>query len=390
MIKYTRLLVGIVVISSILGIFLFPSCSKEGETFQINVQLTDVPEENLIRVDLVNMETKEVFSKEFVGESSIDISFSDSIAKLSFFYLDVTEFILEEKKTIPHLSKKLFIRNEEVTVKGKIDNPKVITDSETQSVLEQWYKESQHIREPLSDLKWDLYEDYKKGDVNTKKFKDGMALREELSTKLKELVVGFIEEHKHSETAAFLLNLNYQNLSMDTLQDLYQTLGETIKNSKYNEPIKIYLTTEVLNLGDYWNDFTAFNTDGDSQLLSEVEQSADKYMLIVFARRGCMPCENSISELKGIYENYHEGLEIVSYYQDITAEELKSKAISNDIEWTFLGTNKKSDRRTMRSYDVEAFPQFVLISPERKLIYSWKKGYEKGSLTEKVKEYLGS
>lgn len=144
-----------------------------------------------------------------------------------------------------------------------------------------------------------------------------------------------------------------------------------------------------METGDYWNDFTAFNTDGDRLLLSEVDKGADKYMLLVFARRRCIPCENSISELKTIYTKFRDKLEIVSYYQSISADELKSKAESNRLEWTFLGSTE-SDHQTLRSYDAGGVPKFILISPERKIIYSWKMGYEKGSLREKVQEYLGS
>jgi hypothetical protein len=264
------------------------------------VELTDVPD-NLVHISLMNWETEEIVTKEFTGESSIDISFTGSVPELSFFYLDVDEFILEEKKVIQHLSKKLFIGNEEVTIKGKIDSIEVITNSETQKVLEQWNKESKHINEPLHDLKVKMYEDYKKGDVHTQEFKDNMVVREDLSSQLDQMMVRFIAKHKNSESAAFLLNLNYQQLPLDTVRELYHTLGETIKQSKYNDPIEIYINTEVLDIGDDWNDFTAFNTDGDSLLLSEVKQSANRYMLLVFSRRGCIPCENSISELKDIY-----------------------------------------------------------------------------------------
>ncbi len=318
------------------------------------------------------------------------MGFTGSVTDLSFFYLDVNEFIMEEKRVIQHISKKLYIGNEEVMIKGELDNPKVITNSETQSVLEKWYNDAKHILEPLRDVKKKLYEDYKIGAFESRSYKDNLVIYRDLISQEKNAVTDFISKHKNSETAAYLLYYFYERLTMDTVQELYDTLGETIKQNKYNEAIEIYLTTKVLEIGDNWKDFTAFNTDGDTILLSEVEQSTNKHMLLVFSRRGCIPCEKAIPELKDIYKKYHEELRLVSYYQDITAEELKSKAENDEIEWTYLGTNKSSDRRTSRLYDAAAVPKFVLISPERKLIYSWKKGYEKGALTEKLEEYLGS
>jgi len=381
------ILFGSLLLLAILA-FSFPF-KKESDGYRVNVELTNVPD-NLIHISLKNLEKEQEDVKEFTGETSIDICFTGSVQELSFFSLSIYEIREEdeEKRLIQHLNKRLFINNEEVTIKGEIDSIEVITNSETQKVLEQWNKEANHILEPLSNVKSKLFEAYKKGAFETESYKDNLAVYRDLIAQEKDAVAGFISRNKNSKTAAFLLNLYHERLPLDTVQELYRTLGETIKQSKYNDPIEIYITTEVLDIGDNWKGFRAFNTKGDSILLSEVEKIADKYMLLAFARRGCIPCEKSISELKDIYKKYRGKLEIVTYYSDISVEALKSKAERNDIEWTFLGT-KESDHQTLRSYGAKGVPKFVLISPERKIIYSRKLGYEKGTLTEKVEEYLG-
>lgn len=380
--KKNVLCFGFLLLSIVLTVVYSSSCKKEGKGYKVNVELNDIP--NHIRVNLYNWDTKEGLTKEFVGESSVDFSFTGTVTDLSFFYLEFYEIPEEQKKRIPRLSKILYIGNEEVTIQGEIDSVHVSTNSATQNVLEQWYSESKHIRNPLRDVKMKLFEDSKKGAFESKSYKDNLVIYRNLVAKEKNAVTEFISNHPDSETAAYLLFRFYERLPMDTVRELYDTLGETIKENKYNDPIEIYLTTKVLEVGDYWNDFTAFNTKGDSILLSDVEQGAGKHLLLVFSRRGCMPCESSISELKDIYEKHHEELEIISYYQNISAGDLKAKTESNQIEWTFLGTEMRSDRRTLRSYDVGGFPKFVLISPERKITYSWKKGYERGLLLEKL------
>ncbi len=359
--------------------------NKKRDSYIVNVELNNTP--NHFRVSLMNWDTQQDVTKEFIGESSIDISFTGSVSDLSFFYLEFYEILEDEKRIIPHLSKIFYIGNEEVTIQGEIDSINVSTDSKTQNVLEQWYSESKHIKDPLRDVKMKLFEDYKKGAFESTSYKNNLVIYRDLVAQEKNAVAKFISKHPDSETAAYLLYRFYERLPMDTVRKLYDILGKTIRQNKYNDPIEIYLTTKVLELGDYWYDFTAFNIEGDSLLLSELEQSANKYMLLVFARRGCMPCENSISELKTIYEKHHEELEIVSYYQDISASDLKVKAEINEIEWTYLGSTE-SDYRSLRAYDVDGVPKFVLISPERKITYSWKKGYERGLLLEKLDNYF--
>lgn len=77
---------------------------KESDGYRVNVEITDAPD-NLIHITFLNQDTKEMVTKEFTGESSIDISFTGSVNKLSFFYLDIVEFFIEKKRVIQHLSK---------------------------------------------------------------------------------------------------------------------------------------------------------------------------------------------------------------------------------------------------------------------------------------------
>lgn len=375
----------------LLQLLLFLFCSgstvgQESDGYRIHLEVSDLPEQ--LQISLTNGVTKEVVTKEFEGESSVELTFTGTVPELTNFdlrfskvyYAGITELISSEK---------FYIGNDEVVLKGSIDSLEVTTNAETQLVLEKWKKESKQIKEQLREVKKKLFNAFAKGETKTKAYKEDIELRDDLSLKEEKAAVRFISRHNDSETAAYLLSIYYQRLPLDTLRKLYDELGETIKQSKYNEAIDIFLTTDVLTLGDSWYAFKAFNADGDTVSLSEPQGSAGKYILLAFVKRGCLPSEGAISELKEIYKKYHDKLEVVSYYQGISVSDLKAKVDFNEIEWTCLGS-KKPDRRTLRSYNAEAFPQFVLISPERKLIYSWKKGYGEGLLTKKVEEYLGS
>ncbi len=385
--KKQIILLGAILVLSVLLILVFSiPFNKDTNTYKINIKLTNVP--NHLRISLQNWYTKDEVVKDFNGESSIDIDFTGSVSELSFFYLEFYEIQEDGKRIVPLRTKQLFIGNEEVTLTGEINNLDVITNSETQNIIEEWFSEAKHIFDPLRKVKSILFIYSQKGEYDSREYKDNLVIYKDLLIQEEEAAVDFISRNSHSKTSAFLLNRYYHRLSMKKVEELYRKLGETIKQSRFNDPIEIYLTTEVLEIGDYWYDFTAFNKKGDSILLSDVEQGACKHLLLVFSRRGCIACENSTLELKAIYEKHHEELEIVSYYQDISANDLKAKAESNQIEWTLLGTEMRSDRRTLRSYDVGGFPKFVLISPERKITYSWKRGYEKGLLLEKLDNYF--
>lgn len=362
------------------------SSGQDNNGYKIHVELKDIPEH--LQVSLTNGITKEVVTKMFEGESSVEFTFTGTVSESTNFDLSFSKIYFGGYPDLIS-SEMIFIGNEEVVLKGKIDNLEVITNSETQRVLEKWKNESKQIRKQLRDVRMKLFIAFSKGETKTKVYKENMKLRDDLSLKEEKAAVSFISRQNDSETAAYLFNIYYQRLPFDTIQKLYDELGETIKQSRYNEPIHIYLTTDVLNLGDPCSDFKAFNADGDTISFSEIDGSEDKYILLAFVKRGCIASEGATSEMKGVYKKYRDKLELVSYYQQISVSDLKAKVEFNQMEWTCLGS-KEPNRHTLRSYNVEAYPQFMLISPERKLIYSWKKGYEKGALTKKVEEYLGS
>lgn len=378
------LVVFIYLVFLILAILI--SCKPNSDEYRIHLELEKIPKH--FQVSLYNRITKEEITKEFIGDTFVEMTFTGSVSELTSFNLYFWELLLEEKNIVLLRKERLLIDNEEVILRGEIDNLDITTNSETQKVLMQWRDDAKEVLVPLHEVKTILYEAYKNGDTENQEFEDNMVLRDDLMFQEEEAVVSFILKHKESPTSLYLLDLFYHRLLLDILQEVYSTLGETIKNSKYNEPIEAYLTTKVLEHGDTWNDFKALTIHGDSLSLSGIDKASGKHVLLVFARNGCVPCESSISELKEIYNQYHEELEIVSYYQGMTIDALKSKVEAHQMEWTCLGTTKRSDHRAVRSYNVDAFPKFILISPERKIIYSFKKGYDEGLLTEKLGNFF--
>lgn len=68
----------------------------------------------------------------------------------------------------------------------------------------------------------------------------------------------------------------------------------------------------------------------------------------------------------------------------ITVEKLKEKKAKNSIEYTFLGCGKYDNTTQMR-YGGRGVPQFVIISPQRKLLDRWM-GYKSRQILDRVEK----
>lgn len=89
--------------------------------------------------------------------------------------------------------------------------------------------------------------------------------------------------------------------------------------------------------------------------------------------------------MKEIQEQYKERLTIVSLSSD-TQSRWKAASAQHEMTWQNL-SDLKQTAGLYAKYDVRGIPNYVLISPEGKIIKMWS-GYGKGSLKLKMRRYL--
>ena len=129
-------------------------------------------------------------------------------------------------------------------------------------------------------------------------------------------------------------------------------------------------------------DTELFDLDGKIHHLTDFN---GKYILLDFWSSGCGPCIMALPEMKEIQEQYKERLTIISLSSD-TKSRWKAASAKHEMTWQNLNDLKQT-AGLYAKYGVRGIPNYVLISPEGKIMKIWS-GYGKGSLKLKMRRYL--
>lgn len=190
---------------------------------------------------------------------------------------------------------------------------------------------------------------------------------------------------KNFNTYAALINFKYHktHFSNETLARLYPKLSTELKESKYGKAVKMQMEFPAPKIGDTYYDYTAINQQGDSVSLSQI----NKYILLHFSSAACYYSQQSLPELKQIYKQYAEQLEIVKISQDLNKNTWTKSIVKDSIPWTNLWDGKGDLGDAVMKYATIGTPNYILISPDKKIIAKWF-GYEEGIIADKIKKHL--
>jgi thiol-disulfide isomerase/thioredoxin len=118
----------------------------------------------------------------------------------------------------------------------------------------------------------------------------------------------------------------------------------------------------------------------------------DKVTLVMFWATWCGPCRREITEVKEIYDEYHDrGFEVIGISVDEDREQLEEFLKENEIPWTIvydqaLADGEKGQPMSTR-YGVMAIPETILVDREGKVVATELRGPR---LEERLKEMVGS
>lgn len=164
---------------------------------------------------------------------------------------------------------------------------------------------------------------------------------------------------------------------------LYNRMNEAQKVSIKGQEITVNLFPPVVvKEGDEMADTELYDLDGKIHHLTDFK---GKYILLDFWSSGCGPCIMALPEMKEIQEQYKECLTVISLSSD-TKSRWKAASAKHEMTWQNLSDLKQS-AGLYAKYGVNGIPNYVLISPEGKIMKMWS-GYGKGSLKLKMRRYL--
>lgn len=169
----------------------------------------------------------------------------------------------------------------------------------------------------------------------------------------------------------------------DEVIALYNKLSEADKKSEKGSAITVNLfPPTVVKEGEEMADADLYDLEGKVHHLADFK---GKYMLLDFWSSGCGPCIMALPEMKEIQEQYKDRLTLISISSDT---ERRWKAASQEHEMTWQNLNDmKQTSGLYAKYGVRGIPNYVLISPEGKVVRMWS-GYGPGSLKQKMKRLV--
>ena len=166
-------------------------------------------------------------------------------------------------------------------------------------------------------------------------------------------------------------------------EELYNRMSEEDKTTPTGYQITANLFPPIVaEVGDIMIDGSFLDINGNTKSLSDY---SGKYILLDFWSRGCGPCIMALPEMKEVSETYCDNLTIISISLD--ADVVWKEALSShDMPWVNI-RDPKGYGGLAANYGVNAIPNYVIISPEGKIIDKWE-GFGKGLIKIKVSENI--
>ena len=280
-----------------------------------------------------------------------------------------------------------FIGNDTVTISAdKADLPFnfKITGSKNQDVENILYNQTKDIAKQHNDLLVAYHN--LKGDSVAIKSKQIFGDIAKLSAEDELIRRKFIKEHLNSFAGVAELTSLKADYDKDTLQQMYNALQPLYKQSKYGQRIAAYLKVGDLNkVGDTYSDFTAVDNEGNLRKLSDIK---GKYILLDFSINACIPCIESVKDMKRLATQFPDKLAIVSFSADANKKTWLNSVNRDKPTWLTLWDGKGNESEALKKYGVSGYPAFFLIDPNGKIVWTTA-GYDDGMLVKGVAGVIG-
>ena len=171
----------------------------------------------------------------------------------------------------------------------------------------------------------------------------------------------------------------------DEVIALYEGLTDEEKQTSWAMDTYTYLfPPQVVEVGDEMADADLYDLEGNVHHLSDFK---GKYIMLDFWSRGCGPCIMALPEMKEVAEMYKDRLTIVSLSID-TRKGWEAASKAHEMTWQNL-SDLKGSNGLYAKYGVRGIPNYVLISPEGRIVEKWF-GYGKQSLKRKLRRLLNA
>ncbi len=210
--------------------------------------------------------------------------------------------------------------------------------------------------------------------------------------------VTYAETHPKSFISALIIQgmLNDPSADAAKTEKLYNSLEESVKNTKPGKAIKTKLTemktptagatapSPAPSADPKWRaDFSGPNPDGKTITLKE---SLGKVTIVDFWASWCAPCRVENPNVVAIYKELHsKGLNIIGVSLDKDAAKWKEAIAKDKLTWNQVSHLKFWDEPIAKQYNVESIPATFILDASGKIVARDLRGDE---LRAKIIELL--
>ncbi|MDR1170681.1 MAG: AhpC/TSA family protein [Prevotellaceae bacterium] len=195
---------------------------------------------------------------------------------------------------------------------------------------------------------------------------------EALSKEILRITIKFLDENPGTILSAYLLvSTMSQDISPETISNIYETFDENVKNSVFGKIISKELDrakAAEITAGEMFRDMT-MKTPDDKDISISDYAGKGKYVLLDFWASWCGPCRAENPNVVALYKEYKDkDFEIIGVSLD-NNRDAWIKGISDDgITWPQMSDLKGWDSYATVKYKVQSIPFTVLLDKEGKVI----------------------
>jgi thiol-disulfide isomerase/thioredoxin len=223
-------------------------------------------------------------------------------------------------------------------------------------------------QEPLQQTAMFLSKEYSKPTPNTDSLNGIMNI---VNAELKKNFFTFLQEHKSSEVAAFVVYssvTNDKSLNVNTADTMLSMLEGKALTSFYGKELNSMLSKlKATEVGYMAPDFTLPDSTGKKNFT--LSSFKGKYVLIDFWASWCGPCKQEIPYLKQAYTKFHDkGFEIISVSLDDKKPNWTNALNHYQMPWVHISDVKGFNSRVNELYYVPSIPKTLLLDKTGKII----------------------
>ena len=150
---------------------------------------------------------------------------------------------------------------------------------------------------------------------------------------------------------------------VEKAREIFKKIPQEAMNEPQVVETKAKLNADRVQVGEQMKDFTLFDREGNKHQLSEFK---GKYTILEFTERGCGGCIFIKPFLEEFYKRNKDKAEIIAIFYG-TKENWIKEGQERKVSYHEWSDNTRS-AEPVAAYDIKAYPTFVIIDPNGKIL----------------------